>query len=52
MIVCLISDNIDNGNPADWDALPDFSAAGARRATYGVWQTICDMSDGNVVGEF
>ncbi len=50
--VRFISDNIDSGNPANWDALPDFSDAGARRATYGIWQSICDMSEGNVVGEF
>lgn len=50
--VRFISDNINSGNPAAWDALPDFSDAGARRATYGVWQSICDMSEGNVVGDF
>ena len=50
--VRFISDNIDSGNPANWDALPDFSDAGARAATYGIWQSICDMSEGNVVGEF
>ncbi len=50
--VRFISDNIDSGNPANWDALPDFSDAGARRATYGVCQSICDMSEGNIVGEF
>ena len=50
--VRFISDNINSGNPAAWDALPDFSDASARRATYGVWQSICDMSEGNVVGDF
>ena len=50
--VRFISDNIDSGDPAKWDALPDFSDASARRATYGVWQSNCDMSEGNVVGEF
>jgi len=50
--VRFISDNINSGNPDAWDALPDFSDAGARRATYGVWQSICDMSEGNVVGDF
>lgn len=50
--VRFISDNINSGNPASWDALPEFSDAGARRATYGVWQSICDMSEGNVVGDF
>ena len=50
--VRFISDNINSGNPAAWDALSDFSDAGARRATYGVWQSICDMSEGNVVGDF
>ena len=50
--VRFISNNINSGNPADWDALPDFSDASARAATYGVWQSICDMSEGNVVGEF
>ncbi|MEJ7593345.1 MAG: DUF1559 domain-containing protein [Planctomycetaceae bacterium] len=50
--VRFISENIDSGNPANWDALPDFSDTAARRATYGVWQSICDMSEGNVVGEF
>lgn len=50
--VRFISDNIDSGNPANWDALSDFSDATARRATYGIWQSICDMSEGNVVGDF
>ncbi len=50
--VRFISDNIDSGNPADWDVLPDFSDASARAATYGVWQSLCDMSEGNVIGEF
>ncbi len=50
--VRFISNNINSGNPANWDALPDFSDASARAATYGVWQSICDMSEGNVVGEF
>ena len=50
--VRFVSDNIDSGNPADWDALPDFSNASARAATYGVWQSLCDMSEGNVIGEF
>jgi prepilin-type N-terminal cleavage/methylation domain-containing protein/prepilin-type processing-associated H-X9-DG protein len=50
--VRFVSDNINSGNPAAWDALPDFSDASARRATYGVWQSICDMSEGNVVGDF
>ncbi len=50
--VRIISDNINSGDPAAWDALPDFSDASARRATYGVWQSICDMSEGNVVGDF
>ena len=50
--VRFISDNINSGNPAAWDALPDFSDPSARRATYGVWQSICDMSEGNVVGDF
>ena len=50
--VRFISNNINSGNPAAWDALPDFSDAGARRATYGIWQSICDMSEGNVVGDF
>ena len=50
--VRFISDNIDSGNPANWDALPDFSDAGARAATYGIWQSLCDMSEGNPIGEF
>jgi prepilin-type N-terminal cleavage/methylation domain-containing protein/prepilin-type processing-associated H-X9-DG protein len=50
--VRFISDNIDSGNPANWDALPDFSDARARAATYGVWQSLCDMSEGNPIGEF
>ena len=50
--VRFISDNIDSGNPANWDALHDFSDAGARAATYGVWQSLCDMSEGNPIGEF
>ena len=28
--VRFISDNIDSGDPANWDALPDFSDASAR----------------------
>ena len=50
--VRFISDNIDSGNPVNWDALPDFSDARARAATYGVWQSLCDMSEGNPIGEF
>ena len=50
--VRFISDNIDSGNPANWDALPDFSDARARAATYGVWQSLCDTSEGNPIGEF
>lgn len=50
--VRFISNSIDSGQIANIDALPDFSDASARAATYSVWQSLCDMSEGNVIGEF
>lgn len=50
--VRFISDSIDSAEEAEIDAIPDMRNAGQRQAVYGVWQAICDMNDGSIVGEF
>jgi len=50
--VRFINDSIDSAEEAEIDAIPDMRNAAKRQAVYGVWQAICDMNDGTVVGEF
>lgn len=56
LLVCLmdgsvrfISDTIDSADEAAIDAIPDIRSPGN---VYGVWQAICVINDGIVVGEF
>ncbi len=50
--VRFISDSIDSAAEAEIDAIPNMQNAAQRQAVYGVWQAICDMNDGTVVGDF
>lgn len=49
--VRFISENIDSASEAEIDAIPSMRGA-ARRSVYGIWQAICDINDGKVIGEF
>ncbi|APZ95301.1 H-X9-DG-CTERM domain-containing protein [Fuerstiella marisgermanici] len=50
--VRFINDSIDSAEEAEIDAIPDMRNKAQRQAVYGVWQAICDMNDGTVVGDF
>jgi len=49
--VRFISENIDSAEEADIDAIPCMTGSG-RRDVYGIWQALCDINDGKVIGEF
>lgn len=49
--VRFISENIDSADEADIDAIPSMTGSG-RRDVYGIWQALCDINDGLVIGEF
>ena len=43
------SDQIDSADEASLDALADIKSPGD---TFGVWQSICVINDGNVLGDW
>lgn len=47
-----INDSIDSADEAALDAIPDMTNPAERAAAYGLWQALCDMSEGRTVGEF
>lgn len=49
--VRFISENIDSADETDIDAIPSMTGSG-RRNVYGIWQALCDINDGMVIGEF
>ncbi|MEZ6126553.1 MAG: DUF1559 domain-containing protein [Planctomycetaceae bacterium] len=49
--VRFISENIESASEADLDALPSMTGP-ERRNVYGIWQALCDINDGMVIGEF
>ncbi|MEZ6122980.1 MAG: DUF1559 domain-containing protein [Planctomycetaceae bacterium] len=49
--VRFISENIESASEADLDALPSMTGP-ERRDVYGIWQALCDINDGMVIGEF
>lgn len=49
--VRFISENIDSADEAAIDAIPSMTGPG-RKNVYGIWQALCDINDGMVIGEF
>lgn len=47
--VRFISDTIDSADEAALDAIPNIQSPGN---VYGVWQAICVIDDGIVVGDY
>ena len=50
--VRFISDNIDSADEQQLDTITDARSTTERQAIYGTWQSLCDINDGNVIGEF
>lgn len=50
--VHFISDSIDSAEESEIDSIPNMRSPSDRQAVYGVWQSLCDMNDGGILGEF
>ena len=50
--VRFISDNIDSATEKDLAAIKDLRDVTQRQAVYKVWQSLCEINDGGIVGDF